>query len=625
MRLVHCIVIASLLLPSYASTQTRVDRFIHVGGGDSLDATYFIPNQSAPPAGFPGILFVHGFELSKSVDTANCRIYAAAGYITLCYSVRGHGLSSGVSTIMSTQERSDLSAVIAFMRQIPGIDTSSIGISGGSQGGLHGLWAVADQLPIAAVSSDVIVPRWATDMLMNGSIRRTTILLLKSKTVRYPASRDTLWDLVRVDDYDRFSAIWAPPRDVDTVQLNARTVPTLRLLKWQDHYFAADDGIAAFERYGGARKLYLGTRGHFSDQVESEKPVQDSAVTRWFNYYLKGLSNGVPSDPRYTYAFSTLPIDTAGYFTWSHRDVPQWPPGGVVPFRFYLAPDSSLRYTPSPSSGFSTVLENKYLNPVYTFDTAYIEGFRGSRFDVLLPQQRLVFDSPPINQEITWIGTPRMSLHVESSDSVFPLHAQVYEVDSLGTKYFINRINFTARHWTPGSAGVVDVRGIPHAHRFRRGSRVRIELTNIDKSNRLYLGSHPFVLPLFRNCSVTVFADGAHQSFIELPLLGTPTSAEEARPIPSGFTLAQNYPNPFNPATRVRFDLPSQSNVLLEVFDVLGRKIVTLAEGVRTSGSHEVMWDAGDKAGGVYFCRLTTRDENGSVTFQASQKMILMR
>jgi hypothetical protein len=71
-------------------------------------------------------------------------------------------------------------------------------------------------------------------------------------------------------------------------------------------------------------------------------------------------------------------------------------------------------------------------------------------------------------------------------------------------------------------------------------------------------------------------------------------------------------PNPFNPTTSFTIDLPTSSFVLLEVFDVLGRRAATLVEGSMAAGSHEVSWDATDVASGVYFARLTT--ENTTAT-----------
>lgn len=74
--------------------------------------------------------------------------------------------------------------------------------------------------------------------------------------------------------------------------------------------------------------------------------------------------------------------------------------------------------------------------------------------------------------------------------------------------------------------------------------------------------------------------------------------------IPTGFTL-NAYPNPFNPSTRVKFTLPERANVTLKVYDILGKEIATLVDGPLTAGGHEILFDAGALASGIYICRLS--------------------
>ena len=611
---------------SAAGSQIRNDLFITNLAMDSLDATTFAPTTPAPPAGYPGILFVHGFGGSKNDDTANGRINAAAGYMTLCYSVRGHGASTGGSHIMSGPERSDLGTVMGFFHSMTTIDTNNIGISGGSQGGLHGLWAIADRLPVAAMSSDAIVPEWAADMLMNGSIRRTVVLLLKSSRVRYAPVRDTLWEYVRNDRYGELLAAFPPGRDVDTADLNSGTVPSLRFLKWQDHYFTASDGIAAFRNYAGPKKLYLGTLGHFSDQAESEKLYQYDQVTRWLAHYLKGANNGIDSEPVYTYAASTLPMDSAGYFSWERTGLGDWPPPGVQPYRLYLSPDSSLTFSAPSGPGPPLFVQNLHVDSAYTFDTGYIEGFRGPVFEQALPKSTVAFESPPLPWDVEWVGAPRMELNVSSPDGKFPLHAQIYEIDASGTKYFINRINYTARNW-PGGAGVVDAAGIAHAHRFHGGSRIRVELTNIDVTNRIELGSYPFVLPVFDNAAVTIYADALRPSYIELPLAQSPTGVQNAGIPPTASPrLLQNYPNPFNGATTFEIRLRSAGEASLVVYNTLGQVVDRLIDSQLEPGRHTVRWEAGRYPTGVYFARLSvTPQTGGGKAVSPVVKLMLMR
>ncbi len=74
--------------------------------------------------------------------------------------------------------------------------------------------------------------------------------------------------------------------------------------------------------------------------------------------------------------------------------------------------------------------------------------------------------------------------------------------------------------------------------------------------------------------------------------------------VPEDFRLAQNYPNPFNPVTTIRYALADAGPVRLDVFDVLGRRVATLAEGFQTPGTYEVVFEAGDLPSGPYLYRL---------------------
>jgi hypothetical protein len=87
--------------------------------------------------------------------------------------------------------------------------------------------------------------------------------------------------------------------------------------------------------------------------------------------------------------------------------------------------------------------------------------------------------------------------------------------------------------------------------------------------------------------------------------VGTALSIDYQAPTPHPEVyMSQNYPNPFNATTSIRFDLPTPGAVRLVVYDVLGREIETLVDGVRPAGSHEVVFDASRLMSGVYFYRL---------------------
>jgi len=78
-------------------------------------------------------------------------------------------------------------------------------------------------------------------------------------------------------------------------------------------------------------------------------------------------------------------------------------------------------------------------------------------------------------------------------------------------------------------------------------------------------------------------------------------------------------PNPFNPTTTISFALPEASHVKLTVFDLQGRVVTELVNGMRDAGVHEVTLDAGDLSSGLYFYRINAGD------FSSVRKMILMK
>lgn len=106
----------------------------------------------------------------------------------------------------------------------------------------------------------------------------------------------------------------------------------------------------------------------------------------------------------------------------------------------------------------------------------------------------------------------------------------------------------------------------------------------------------------------------------ELTMLSTPLlSAPQREPI--SFELAQNYPNPFNPTTTLTYRLSATSDVRLEVFDILGRKVATLVQARQSAGAYRLTFNAAEfnLSSGLYFYRLTTG------TWSETRKMILTK
>lgn len=104
---------------------------------------------------------------------------------------------------------------------------------------------------------------------------------------------------------------------------------------------------------------------------------------------------------------------------------------------------------------------------------------------------------------------------------------------------------------------------------------------------------------------------------------GQHVASEPTGTLPQAIHLAQNYPNPFNPTTQIRFSLAQPATIRLAVYDVQGRHLAVLRQGVMPAGAHTVTWDATDAQGralpsGLYFYRL----EAGSQTLTRGMSLL---
>jgi hypothetical protein len=99
-----------------------------------------------------------------------------------------------------------------------------------------------------------------------------------------------------------------------------------------------------------------------------------------------------------------------------------------------------------------------------------------------------------------------------------------------------------------------------------------------------------------------------------------PTSNEIIADLPKEFGLSQNYPNPFNPSTTISYALPKASDVSIDVFNILDKRVASLVNQRKTAGNHSTQFQASNLSSGVYFYTLRI---NGKVL--KSQKMLLIK
>ncbi|MDP4174893.1 MAG: family 10 glycosylhydrolase, partial [Bacteroidota bacterium] len=127
---------------------------------------------------------------------------------------------------------------------------------------------------------------------------------------------------------------------------------------------------------------------------------------------------------------------------------------------------------------------------------------------------------------------------------------------------------------------------------LQKGKRKVIKLDNEGIGSGKYIAADAIMLILDRKLSP------------EVQITDVQGKSEENNILPETISLTQNYPNPFNPSTTINFSLPLSQKTVLKVYDLLGREIATLIDGILPAGQNSVKFDASGLASGIYLYQL---------------------
>lgn len=128
-------------------------------------------------------------------------------------------------------------------------------------------------------------------------------------------------------------------------------------------------------------------------------------------------------------------------------------------------------------------------------------------------------------------------------------------------------------------------------------------------------------------CQVTDFHSNVITSnilYVSIGLAKQSISQSDVTKVPTQFSVAQNYPNPFNPSTKINYALPSDANVIIKVYDMLGREVRDLENEHKVAGFYTIDFNASTLSSGIYFYRITARNQN-DILFSDSKRMILLK
>jgi hypothetical protein len=95
--------------------------------------------------------------------------------------------------------------------------------------------------------------------------------------------------------------------------------------------------------------------------------------------------------------------------------------------------------------------------------------------------------------------------------------------------------------------------------------------------------------------------------------------------IPSEYNISQNYPNPFNPSTTIKYSLPVESQVRINVYNALGERIEELVSKSQSSGNYEVTWNAQSYSSGIYYYSFEVNSADGSQSHREMKKIVFLK
>jgi predicted acyl esterase len=326
--LVVLIAVVAGLVPAgraAAADFTQTDTKVTMTDGAKIAVSYFEPQGTAPPSGWPAVILLHGLGQRRSspdfsywsTNVMASRFLAPQGYAVLTFDARAHGESEGLFTLDGPRELADLRELFSWLTSRHPIDTKHVGAYGASYGGGLVWRAAVEGFPFAAI---VPAATW-TDLreaLAPQSLVRAGIILGFGQLIprdRYGAEEaQLLTDAIAERNVPAIRAYLATRST--RPELGSVRIPTFMLQGRRDFAFDADQAIAGFRRVRGPKRLYLGDFGHAPAKNPSEEFEYAAVQVRtWFDRFLKGIPNGIDKRPPIEIAPDPWKQPTTSYTT----------------------------------------------------------------------------------------------------------------------------------------------------------------------------------------------------------------------------------------------------------------------------------------------------------------------
>ena len=507
---------------TYQVPVTQGDGF---GQPVTIDTDIYLPATPRPRRGYPLIEVFHGggSDKTNSYDSGHAAFFAQHGYVSIIYSQRGNGSSTGQETVAGPLEMHDLFDVTAWALGIGGrsqpahpslhIDRRRIGLTGYSQGGLNTnlaqVWSRDRTINPYGISFAALEPGNTPDVTFNALVPGGVVKLsfgvglLETYFVGTKARVDPILDkwiaTAAADQPELYGGAVCDATGHDSQgstmkqDLAARstgcfasrmTPPSLWAQAFDDGLFPADMAISMWRRMPDDtdNRLYLSMGGH---AAPAEPPAVErdrlAEQLRFFDHFLRGHRLHAPRVVYWT-RDPTAAVPASSYQypdqAWQRHTAATWPPPGTFDRVFELGSDGRATLT-TANSGDELLLppSEDERNDSVALAAMSATPLGTSPVPTQIPATSspgLVasFVTDPLGSEQELDGAPSARLSWTPSSPDTQLVLELFDQQPDGTLTLLSRGVTGLRGATPGAAQTVTVAGTAFSARLRRGDRL---------------------------------------------------------------------------------------------------------------------------------------------------------
>ncbi len=540
-------------------------RIVSIGMRDGvrIAAALYLPSGKAAAAGrFPALLAASPYRFDNNIapalpvflwrETGPIEWYLAHGYAYVHMDVRGSGRSGGQYRYMSAKEQRDIAEVIAWIVRQRWSNGRVGGIGQSYYARMQ--WCVAGLNPpgLACIAPyDGNVDTYRNSAYTGGipgefpSIWYNMNTRVLNATPAAGPPRILDWDYVRaVRQHPTYDAFWKERAPLE--RLHRARVPVFSIGVWRKVDLHLNGNIVGYQRYGGPKKLLVFGSANVHEAVQDYSSVafHERWLLPFYDLYLKDKPTGWAQTPNVRWF-----VGGSGEL----READTWPPPAVKTAVLYLRDASDGSVTSLNDGGLSPAKPAARTKPtVFSYpDPGWRMGVVGAGPDGRPDPARrvLTFTSAPLDRDTEIAGPIKLELWAASSnddtDFIVKISEQFPQLPEERTKDLNPRYQIVTKGWLrashrtldpmhstpsapwythaspkkliPGRVERFDVAIMPTAHRFARGSRIRLELANGDSSVTEFVFAHEYAP--WKVGRDFVYHDARRPSQLVLPIL----------------------------------------------------------------------------------------------------------